>query len=260
MPSLRTIFLVATAALASFAYAAPVGPSPFPGDSMSAPAGDASSPLPEGPPKGPWPSHDEAEKPSTNVLDDAMHLIGDAIDGTIKSTLGHGKRGEPKPEPDSLPVILLALEAKLQDISKRLIDLVGEKTNCDVEIVSPILKELHSILLAVVASLTALIGLPLKVVLALSGKILTTLDIANLLCKVLTLLTSILVLVVKAVGLGAATPLITLIAGVVAQILTVVLKLVVDLLPVLVPLLKEVIAILIKLKLGAILTVLKVDH
>jgi hypothetical protein len=86
MPSLKTIFFVATAALASFVSAAPLGA------------------LPAG-----------LNLPNTGVINAGNGLPVPPV-GSIGLPGGLGKRGEP----DSLPVVLGDLETKLNDILNQL--------------------------------------------------------------------------------------------------------------------------------------------
>jgi hypothetical protein len=65
-------------------------------------------------------------------------------------------------------------------------EVVGVDVDVDVKIVLPILHELLELLGAVLISVKALLGLSLDVICDLSGKVLSLLDIAHLLCTVLT--------------------------------------------------------------------------
>jgi len=241
MPSLRAIFLLATAAFASFTYAAPVDlaslTNPLAGGTGGSSNGLA---LPLG----------NTNAPKANGAN--VNGLGARAPQPIAE-----KRGAAH---ESLPTILIALQAKLQDIQQQL-NAATRKRNVDPSRCLPILQELRDVLAAVLTGVTALVGLPIEVICALAGKVLSVTEIARLLAAVLTLLCQILALVCKlvgAAGLKAVEPLIQDIAGILVKILTCVFGLLEGLLGALVPLLGTAIQILRALQLGIVLDVLKV--
>jgi hypothetical protein len=103
MPSFRSVFLLATATLASFTSALPLSTSSLPV------VGSLAGGLPALPVRG---------LPALPALPGlGLRHIPDVQSGVPKDALKHvgaGKRGDPTPQ--SLPCVLEALEAKLQDI------------------------------------------------------------------------------------------------------------------------------------------------
>lgn len=103
MPSFRSVFLLATATLASFTSALPLSTSSLPV------VGSIAGGLPALPVRG---------LPALPALPGlGLRHIPDVQSGVPKDALkdvGAGKRGDPTPQ--SLPCVLEALEAKLQDI------------------------------------------------------------------------------------------------------------------------------------------------
>jgi len=55
----------------------------------------------------------------------------------------------------------------------------------DAEVVVPILKRVKAVLVVAIAGVKVLVGLDLSVILALSGKVLTTIDLCHILAVVL---------------------------------------------------------------------------
>jgi hypothetical protein len=106
MPSFRSVFLLATATLASFTSALPLSTSSLPV------VGSIAGGLPALPVRG------LPALPALPALPGlGLRHIPDVQSGVPKDALkdvGAGKRGDPTPQ--SLPCVLEALEAKLQDI------------------------------------------------------------------------------------------------------------------------------------------------
>jgi len=175
----------------------------------------------------------------------------------------HSPRTEPKSKPTSLAVILYALEAKLNAILDKLTHIIGGKSECDVELLKPILEEIHTILVAVFEEVKGLIGLSIEVILTFEGAVLSIEKVTSILVAVLVLLFKIIALicgVLNAAGLKVVAALLASISAVVANILGVIFHVLVDLLACLRPHLDDIIKILIKLEFEAVLKVLQVHQ
>jgi hypothetical protein len=280
MPSFKSVFLLATAALAGFTSASPLA---TPRDiATSNPLNGAVGVAGVLPGRALEQRKDftDATRPIVVITESGKQMMtgmlvaaAETAEGlliTVADVIGLGSGHEHEHEhhkrtdkPTSLPLILLKLEADLKVILQKIISVIGGKDHCDVDLLKPLLEEVHALLAIVLEDVKGLIGLAIEVILCLDGKVLAVVDVAKILAAVLALLCKILVLicgVLDAVGLKAIAALLASISTVVAAILHVVFELVVDLLHCLSPLIGDVVKILINLKLDAILDVLKVAH
>jgi len=278
MPSFKSVFLLATAALAGFTSASPLA---TPRDiATSNPLNGAVGVAGVLPGRALEQRKDftDATRPIVVITESGKQMMtgmlvaaAETAEGlliTVADVIGLGSGHEHEhhkrtDKPTSLPLILLKLEADLKVILQKIISVIGGKDHCDVDLLKPLLEEVHALLAIVLEDVKGLIGLAIEVILCLDGKVLAVVDVAKILAAVLALLCKILVLicgVLDAVGLKAIAALLASISTVVAAILHVVFELVVDLLHCLSPLIGDVVKILINLKLDAILDVLKVAH
>jgi len=279
MPSLKTVFLLATAALAAFTSATPLATSRNVATTspLSELAG-ADSTLPN--PASVLEQRKDliqATQPIVIMTESGRAMMAGMLTAATESAEGllltvaevvgmgctHSPRTEPKSKPTSLAVILYALEAKLNAILDKLTHIIGGKSECDVELLKPILEEIHAILVAVFEEVKGLIGLSIEVILTFEGAVLSIEKVASILVTVLALLFKIIALicgVLNAAGLKVVAALLASISAVVANILGVIFHVLVDLLACLRPHLDDIIKILIKLEFEAVLKVLQVHQ
>ncbi|KAF8233867.1 hypothetical protein L208DRAFT_870194 [Tricholoma matsutake] len=173
MPSIRTMFFLATATLASFVSAAPVG---------AIPGTDLLNNLPV-----PGTSNLLGNLPVPGTSNLAGNLPVRANIEFPRASVDVGAEVETRgaSTPESLPAILEALEKALHEILDELNTVIGVQTEVDVKIILPIIAKLRVTLEGVLAGVEALVGLALDEVLSLAGKVLTIADIAGLLCTIL---------------------------------------------------------------------------
>ncbi|KAG6838433.1 hypothetical protein C0991_011679 [Blastosporella zonata] len=103
--------------------------------------------------------------------------------------------------------------------------IVKGKVNVDVELLKPIIADVHDILAGALVSVKLLIGSPVDFILTLDGKVLAAVDVCHILISVLVLVHSILACVlhvVAAASIKVVTPLIAAVASVLVEVLVVI--------------------------------------
>ena len=209
MPSLRTIFIAAATGLVSFAIAAP----------LNVPTTVGARGVTDGLPLAFLTGSSSGAEAAAGSASGAGGILGvrDATDGlplafltgsasgaeAAAGSVSGGVLGVRGAEPDSLPVVLNCLVGKLEALLAKLstssslallvLELIfllageyGSKSNVEPSLLEPILEELKMILCEALVAVKLLVGLPLDVVLCLAGKILAAIDIAHILCTVLS--------------------------------------------------------------------------
>ncbi|KAF8906712.1 hypothetical protein CPB85DRAFT_870543 [Mucidula mucida] len=141
----------------------------------------------------------------------------------------------------TLPTIVTDLTV---DLTVTLTPLIfGTADNITVEIVTPIIQEAESIIVSAIADVKLLVGETVEVVLTSTTGVLALVDIAGLLCTLITLIfgaVSAVLSVVVAAEKDLIAPLLCELLTLVAQLLQLVLSLVSGLLAVLLPLILNV--------------------
>ncbi|KAG6840027.1 hypothetical protein C0991_009493, partial [Blastosporella zonata] len=198
MPSFRTIFAVAATAFAALSSAAPIAD----GTNQVAQLVGVSNVA-----------NDVAHNVNVNGVDVTVVDLGKRMPQDITDIVNGIFGGEHKREEQvqSLPAILVSVQAKLQTVSGELTALVNGKVNVDVEILKPVIAEVHDIVAGAVVSVKLLVGSPVDFILTLDGKVLAAVDVCHILVSVLVLVHSILALVlevVASVSIKVVTPLI----------------------------------------------------
>ncbi|KAG6817361.1 hypothetical protein H0H87_009548 [Tephrocybe sp. NHM501043] len=240
MPSIRAIFLLATATFTALTTAAPTG---------LASRADL-DPLPINlPPKS---------NPPTNIqIDSIVGVVDNAVltaqDGKLLPLAGRG-------EVQSLPAILAAGKEKLTAIYSGLNSTIASQDEVDIDTITPFLTQCHDTLAEIVANVKLVVGHPDEIVLGVTG---TAQEVAELLSAILTLVTGILTCVLKVVGPVGATasavvkPLLEAISDLLLDLIPTILSLVQGLLVIIASVLNGVIKVLSDLGLGSIVKLLE---
>ncbi|KAG6889558.1 hypothetical protein C0995_016685 [Termitomyces sp. Mi166 len=182
-----------------------------------------------------------------------VNVVG--VETTIyRHDIGH--LAEARETLQTLPEIFSSAEDQLTGVQARAISLSkgGEKP-VSVETIHPCLDDVHGILVAVLTKIKLLEGKPLSVI--LDGC--TIIELAKLLCTVLTLVVKILSALIDCAGPNSdiiIDIIVKTISVVLCELLTLVLGLVDGILVRLVPLLSEILALLTGCGLGDVLNVL----
>jgi hypothetical protein len=265
MHSVHNIFIFISASLAVFTSAAPSRLS----ESIAVP-GAASVP---GNPSGIPFTTDATQKSTLSKLDQRNSDPGNIHDvpavpyffasplngvSTDATTLVNERDTQPS---QSLVVILQGVEADLTNILQKTTAIIDVHADVDIAVFTPIIDDIIGIFARAIVNVKALADLPLSVVLAVSGKVATVVDVAGIIHRILALVGTILVLITRAVGaarLDVIQPAIAGLGDVLAELLSIVIDVVNDLLPVLVPLLIDIVSILRQDNLGPVLDVLKI--
>ncbi|KAG6853753.1 hypothetical protein C0991_001769 [Blastosporella zonata] len=241
MPSFRTIFAVAATAFAALSSAAPiadgtnqvaqlVGVSNVANDvahnvnvnGVDVTVVDLGKRMPQDITdivNGIFGGEHKREEQLQGGLDGVVGSVTDIVDGILGSLDGEYKREE---QLQSLPAILVSVQAKLQTVSGELTALVNGKVNVDVEILKPVIAEVHDIVAGAVVSVKLLVGSPVDFILTLDGKVLAAVDVCHILVSVLVLVHSILSLVlqvVASVSIKVVAPLIAAIGSLLVELL-----------------------------------------
>ncbi|KAG6865266.1 hypothetical protein C0991_004005 [Blastosporella zonata] len=227
MPSFRSICLIAATAFAAFAAASPVVGGVNQGASLIE---------------------------ANNILNGVAHNVDVHDTNIVAAVIKREPLLETRDTTKSLPVILTGAHQALLDVQVQVKAIVATGT-VSVDTVRPCLDKVHGILLDVVVSVKLLSGKPLSVVLG----VVAVVDVAALLCAVLTLVVEILVALVGCVGVNAHIVVgivVDTISVVLCELLTLVLGLVGGLLLVLLPLVGGILNLLAGCGLSAVLKVL----
>ncbi|KAL0959366.1 hypothetical protein HGRIS_014620 [Hohenbuehelia grisea] len=186
----------------------------------------------------------------------AKQNVARQLDGTpvapILALLGAAKL--PRSELRSLPVILADVQAKVKTHTDKLAALVSAEVT--VEVLTPIVKEISAILISATAEVKLLIGLPLEVVLAVSGKVLTITECAHIVVGVVELILLALAGVLKVVAVAKVDVILPLLTGVgllVGELLACIFLAVHGLLAVVLTLICKIVPTLFRLKLDAVI-------
>jgi hypothetical protein len=258
MHSVHSIFILISASLAAFTSATPLGLS----EAIAVPG----APSIPGSPLGVPFATDATQKPKLGQRNSASGKIHDppAVPDVSASPLNGASTDTAtlvdKRDTQSLVVILQGVEADLTIILQKTSAIIDVQANVDVAVFTPILGDLNGIFARAVVNVKALTDLPPSVILAVSGKVSTVVDVAGIVHRVLALVGAILVLIIRAVGaakLDVIQPAIAGLSDVLAELLSIIIDIVDGLLRALVPLLVDVVSILRQDNLGPILDVLK---
>ncbi|KAG6817360.1 hypothetical protein H0H87_009547 [Tephrocybe sp. NHM501043] len=228
MPSFRSICLIAATAFVAFATASPI-------------AGGV--------------TQDASLIDVTDVANGIAHNVDvKDVDLTVVDLDGHHSREvvEARGQVTSLPDILKNAHTALVTVKA---DTGGK--NVPVETVRPCLDKVHAILADVLVQVKLLQGKPLSVIIG----VVAVVDVATLLCAVLTIVVEILVALIGCAGVNAHLVIdiiVATISVVLCDVLSLVLSLVAGLLVLLLPLLAGVISLLTGCGLEAVLKILLV--
>ncbi|KAG6817363.1 hypothetical protein H0H87_009550 [Tephrocybe sp. NHM501043] len=263
MPSIRSALFFAATAFAALVSAAPIASGPLDlitGDATNAIGGGAAANhnIHNVNLQGVPVAKRQTEVPQLSNI--VAGLTGSGLtDSVITPAIVNPTKTRRDDEVQTLPQVLVSVEAKLNDVAGKLHDATAGKSEVDTQILVDVIAEVQAILCGALDAVKLLVGHPIEFILTLDGKVLALVDVCKLLLTVISIVCVILSCVFKVVAsasINVVAPLVTGLSAVLCDLLHCIFELVPGLVTALDPFLGPVISILVTLKLDVVVQAL----